>query len=692
MKIDSLAIRGFRCFPPHGPTIRLDDMTTFVGPNSSGKTAAMMALARLFGESPGQRHVTPSDFYLAPNEALKQMATRTLSIECRLAFPELDEPSMPTGRAVPETFNQMVVGSPGGTPFCRMRLEATWTDDGTAYGDVEQELVWILTDSDDPNIINDGHRRKVQPADRARIRVLYVPAMRDPDHQIRGTTATVFGRLLDALAWNGVDATMTAQLKELHKHLTSLTGIQTLNAHVQATWGKIYLGRVARNVTFQAVEEDPAALVKLLTAAFQPSEDGRMLGTSDLSDGLRSLFALSLSLGLFAVERTICQTAEEAGFTPEIVNSLPLLTVFAVEEPENHLSPQYLGHIVTRLAELSAGDYAQVLLSSHSPAILARVQPDDVRYFRGNDHLPSTTVVELALPEDGTDEAFKYVREAIRGHPELYFANLVILGEGPSEEIVLKRTFEANGTPLDSRFISLVPLGGRHVNHFWRLLHGLGVPYLTLLDLDREKEGAGWGRVQYVRDQLVALHGAASARLQFEPNGGGTASLADATYDSLSANSPGNTADMAPWINFFQECHDIFFSQPLDLDLSLLEAFPDTYKALIVPPQRGPQLPAEGSPQYLTAVDARVKQVLAADFMTAEHALGNTYSLQQRALFPWYKYFFVDGSKPVTHMRAMIAIDDDTLRAGLPPVLKALIERASLLVAPPTPTEENASH
>lgn len=690
MKIESLTIRGFRCFPPQGQTIRLDNLTTFVGPNSSGKTAALVAFARLFGESNNQRHIVPSDFHLGPNETLKTVPTRTLSIECRLAFPELNPPAAVLGPAVPETFTQMVVDVPGGTPFCRICLEATWTDDGTTYGDVEQELFWILTDSDDPNVINDGHRRKVQAADRARIRVLYVPATRDPDHQIRGTTATVFGRLLEALTWNGIDATMSAQLKLVQNQLTSLTGIQTLNTQVQKAWNNIYLGRVARNLKFQAVEEDPVALVKLLAAAFQPSEDGRTLTSSDLSDGLRSLFALSLSLGLFAVERKICESAVEAGFNPELVEGLPLLTIFAVEEPENHLSPHYLGHVVNQLADVSTGPNAQVLLSSHSPSILGRIQPDNVRYFRGNEHSATTTVVELDLPADSTDEAFKYVREAIRGYPELYFASLVILGEGPSEEIVLKRVFEANGTPLDSHFISLVPLGGRHVNHFWRLLHGLGVPYLTLLDLDREKEGAGWGRIQYVRNQLVALHGPTSEKLRHQ-QAGGTISLADANYDTLAANQSADTANMNRFTSFFQGSYDVFFSQPLDLDLSLLEAFPATYKALISPPQRGPQMPAEGSPKYLQAIDARVKQVLAADITKAAATLGNTYTPVQRALFPLYKYFFVDGSKPVTHMRAMIAIDNDALLAGLPPTLKALVTRAALLVKPPVAEQPNAT-
>ena len=58
--------------------------------------------------------------------------------------------------------------------------------------------------------------------------------------------------------------------------------------------------------------------------------------------------------------------------------------------------------------------------------------------------------------------------------------------------------------PVDPSFVSVVPLGGRHVNHFWRLLTDLSIPYVTLLDLDRERETGGWA-VKYVLDQLIAV-------------------------------------------------------------------------------------------------------------------------------------------------------------------------------------------
>ena len=673
MRTSSILLKGFRCFPAEGQLVELNDLTCLVGPNASGKTAMMAGLARIFGESQSDRVVRSSDFHLSPGETLDAQKERHLTLEATLALPELEE-NEPSADSIPEVFNQMVVDEPGATPFCRVRLEATWTDDGTADGDVQQKLSWILTASDDPKVV-EANRRAVRPAERSRIRVVYVPATRDPSSQIRATTASLFGRLLKAIDWAGKDDEVRRCLATLKTELGQLAGISTMNANVQTIWSKLYDGRVASNLTFEGVEAEPRALLDLLTPTFAPDERGQSFQYTELSDGLRALFALSLPLGLYRVEELLKTDAASSGFQSSVADEIPLLTLFAVEEPENHLSPHYLGKVVLQLLEVARSDTAQVVLSSHSPAIVGRVEPDNVRYFLGGEEQTSTTIRGLALPTDSADEAFKYVREAVRGHPELYFARLVILGEGPSEEIILRKLFESSGAPLDTHFISVVPLGGRHVNHFWRLLHGLGIPYFTLLDLDREKEGAGWGRVQYVRNQLIDLHGPHAVSLQFDTRDGGTASLEDESYANLSKNDDRSmVSDLSKWIDFLRTKFDVFFSVPLDIDLAMLESFPDAYKAQ-APSSGGPRLP-DTEPDRSAAVQDRLRLVLAADPQRPHPDLGSSYSENQVQLFPWYKYLFVDGSKPVAHMRTLLELNGTNWVERVPETLKLLLQRA----------------
>jgi predicted ATP-dependent endonuclease of OLD family len=104
---------------------------------------------------------------------------------------------------------------------------------------------------------------------------------------------------------------------------------------------------------------------------------------------------------------------------------------------------------------------------------------------------------------DNDEAAAKFLKQAVRAYPDLYFARFVVLGEGASEEIIFPRLAAALGFHIDPSFVAIVPLGGRHVNHLWRLLTDLAIPYATLLDLDWGRHGGGWGRIKTVCQQLL---------------------------------------------------------------------------------------------------------------------------------------------------------------------------------------------
>ena len=72
--------------------------------------------------------------------------------------------------------------------------------------------------------------------------------------------------------------------------------------------------------------------------------------------------------------------------------------------------------------------------------------------------------------------------------------------------------------------------------------------------------------------------------------------------------------------------------------------------------------------------------MLASDAVTAPTELGSSYTAEQVALFPWYKYLFLDGSKPVAHMRALVALEGSDWIESIPETLAALLVRAKELV------------
>ena len=224
MRITSVSLRGFQCFGLEDVSIRLDDLTAFVGPNASGKTASMVALSRVFGETQRQRTTVPEDFHLGPGERLKDHPERQLAIQVRLDFPELEEGNEDATDAVPEVFNQMIVDEPGSAPYALVRLEATWTDDGSVSGDVQQGAYWILSPVTGTEKVEDKQKARLHPGDRRRIRVAYVPAARDPEDQIRATAGTAFGRLLGKLALGEAGSELQVALDELQRQLRDLLG------------------------------------------------------------------------------------------------------------------------------------------------------------------------------------------------------------------------------------------------------------------------------------------------------------------------------------------------------------------------------------------------------------------------------------------------------------------------------------
>ena len=228
---------------------------------------------------------------------------------------------------------------------------------------------------------------------------------------------------------------------------------------------------------------------------------------------------------------------------------------------------------------------------------MSRIEPAQVRYLRLNAQNESE-VHEILLPSS-SDEAFRYVNDAVRAHPELYFSTLVVLGEGDSESVVLPRLAASLGVPLDMNFVSFVPLGGRHVNHFWKLLSDLQIPYITLLDMDLGRQGGGWGRIKYACKELLRL-GINRKKLLQTVNGKGKKTfLSDTELEEMytwKAEKKDDIEQLKNWRDCLEE-YDLFFSSPLDLDFSLLRSFFDVYKS-VVPPGGGPSIPKAGTNQY----------------------------------------------------------------------------------------------
>lgn len=659
MKIETIALRNFRCFGSKWVTVRLQEqVTAFVGGNGSGKTALFQALSRLFGVTKTDRTVSKKDFYIANNKE-KFDDKDFLEIECILAFPELDQEKDEYANAVPDFFNHMAASGPDEPLKVRIRLRAKWIEDGTLDGTVEEDIRWILT-LDDKFVWENCP--KVSAVDRARIQVIYVPALRNATDRV---TELLKGRLWRAARWSaklGECAAIGAKL--IQDQFDEEDPANFIIKHLTRRWQQVYEGDTDTTPNLRLVESKVEELVRRAEFVFHPDEAGRNRNLTDLSDGQRSLFHIALTAATLEIEQEALALAADASPFDQEKLRCTHLTILAIEEPENSLSPFFLSRIVTQAREISQMGTAQVLISSHSASILSRIEAEEVRFFRIDRKTETrcTSVRQLTLPENDA-EASAYVRLAVRSYPELYFARFVILAEGDSERIVLPRLAEAKGVPLDPSFVPIVPLGGRYVSHFWRLLTDLDIPYATLLDFDL---GRAHGGANMIRTVVAALKKVGHDLTQNPFVINGTINLND--LDTLTDENILNKSKYKDWLRALRD-ENVFFSWPIDLDFAMLRAFPKAYQ-YPNPGGQGPRTTAD-------AIAEKKKVVLKTNGKP-----GMYFNKVWDDVFAWYPYLFLSRSKPETHLAALSRITDENLDCHSPQELRDLIDHVRKFLFP----------
>ncbi len=672
MKLSKIIVSNYRCFGKEPTTIVINDLTGFIGHNSSGKTALLSALLKLFGEKTSDRIIERSDFHIPVSVEPDIVTVNELYIETQFEFPELE-----LGKdniSIPVFFKNMVVSETNGKPYLRIRLEANWEKSSNPEGSIDLNIYYITSTEEE---VKPEEKRSIKRHDLDQIKVIYVPAIRKPDEQLKNVSGTIISRLLNGINWSDQTKTkIKTKAIETEKVFFEEKGVDSLKKSLENQWNGYHKDMRYSNPKINFNSTDLETILKKVEVTFSPTETLRDYHIEELGDGLRSLFYLSLVNTLLEIEEEILKSISDSEEQREFTLLPPVLTIVAVEEPENHISPHLLGRVVEKLHLISQKENSQTILTSHTPAIVKRIGPTDIRYFRICQELECTKVRSLMLPdEEKESEQFKFVKEAVLAYPELYFAKLVVLGEGDSEEIIIKKMIELKAKSVDSAEISIVPLGGRHVNHFWRLLHDLEIPFITLLDLDRERDGGGWGRIKYAIKQLIE-NGVDKTKLLSVKDG----VLSDDEFEKMHDWDVTKTEAMSSWINMLKN-YDVHFSFPLDIDFTMLQSFKEKYISLLSS-NEGPKITGYGKikdivinedteTELATTYQARIDNDIKAT-LKQEGGDGSTYSEEDRELMIWYSYFFLGRGKPTTHL-SLFSNNDNLKFESFPDCLKEFV-------------------
>lgn len=660
MRISSVTIRGYKSYGSKGVTIPLQDkLAGFIGLNSAGKTSALEALRKLFGSSLMEREIFASDFHIGKDEMPKDITERELSIEVRIDFPPDGDDS------VPHFFSDMVVDDTDEDPYLRIRLESSWRkSELIPQGEIDVKTYFINVAEGEPE---EADTKKIFPSRlRGLIQIHYVPAIRKPGEQLKYASGSILHRLLKKINWkDDFKEKFDTKISEINDAFKGLSEFNTIQTSIASFWQKFHKDERYSETTLSFGGSDLDSILKKLEISFSPTGTHKPFGIDELGEGYRSLFYLTLVCSLLDVEEALSKEKDEE----TIGTTRPLLTILAIEEPENHIAPQLLGRVIKILKSISEKENSQVLLSSHTPAIIKRLKPEQILHFRITD-VYETEVNQIKLPEK-TDEAYKYVKEAVRNYPEIYFARLVVIGEGDSEEVIFNRLMNVMDVDFDDNIITFAPLGHRFVKHIWRLLDALRIPYITLLDLDSEREGGGWGRVKYALQQLLQIGVKKEKLLSIE--GGAIMTIQKLkqmhTWDLVHAKA------LQGWIRRLKK-YNVFYSAPLDLDFLMLMHYPEFYKKAI-PKGGGPQIPDkdEKPEEFEEKLTGSIQATL-----KSKKATSYTYSEEEKELMIWYNYHFLGRGKPTTHIQVLSSMSNEEIEECLPPVFTEIFERiASIL-------------
>lgn len=664
MRLKKIYISGFKSISNESPqTLRLDSsLTTLIGHNGTGKSTALEALNKLFSIDSNLRGLSTNDFNVPSVEQAD--TSKNLVIEAWFDFPKLDK-----GNAeIPHLLNQIVANDNDGSLLFRVRLEGSLTFDYRPTGEVE-ENIWTVSST--KKIPDDEDKTRLSGAIRSSIQVNYIPANRDPLIQLKYSSKAILGRLLQAIRWTDVEKeSFETKASDLNAVAKKSPALKQLSEAIDTSWKSVYKGRYLKDADLNFPLNNIDEVLKLLQLHFNPDESGSKMDVSLLSDGQKSLAYFALTKALFDIDKSIrlaLISGEETHFDAEKMK-LPIFSLMSLEEPENHLSPHYLGRIIKLILKYAGDGNCQAIISTHSASIVGRIEPSQIRHFSLNSDTKSTAISQLELP-DKADEKSKFISEAIKAYPEIYFAKLVILGEGDSEQVILPKILEAFSTDIDTHSISIVPLGGRHVNHFWRLLESINIPYITLLDLDLDRNGGGLGRIKYAVEQLIKFKEGQFLHKGILP-------LTMKWDDPIHPNLYTINYDVFGEINIMNELEEnnVYFSNPLDIDYSMIKAFPEVFCVKDeIYGERGPTEGKEDEEEnnLLIQKEALIKAVLKKGNKGVKH-----YTNFETE-FLWYRYRFLGSkSKPASHVRLFSKLEDiytpEQIKEKLPDELKRL--------------------
>lgn len=435
MILNKLYIKGFRNFKE--VTVNFNDHSLVIGANDVGKTNLIYALRIIL-----DRGFSDYDFELKESDFFAYEETSSVVIRAYLS--KIDE--------------DCVVS----------RMQGKLSDDGDLVlqyiatkenGKTDYHFYCGKSDSeDDLKEIDSPYYRKY-------LNLKYISSRREFWGYINKTKNDLLlqakgNRSADVIeADDNLYAEIETRLREVDEKIPQLSYVKNATGCLNDELNKLSIHNKEQQIVFDVSSTDVDRVISNVSVTSRNGDKKLFIG------GEGRINQIYLSLWASQNQHTVLSNE---------------VSIIVIEEPEAYLHPHQQRELAKYLNTVLTG---QVILTSHSPYIVNEFSPNSIiRLFKrkGHDTLAASDGCSQVIA-DGFED-FGYRMSVIPA--EAFFADCVILVEGPSEKILYNTIAKQIDIPLDRLNISVMSVDGVGFPTYIKILEALNIEWVLRTDND----------------------------------------------------------------------------------------------------------------------------------------------------------------------------------------------------------------
>lgn len=435
MRIDRLYIKGFRNYKE--ATVNFNKSTLIIGANDVGKTNLVYALQILMDRSLSDYsfELKDSDFYAyeETNEVVIRAYLLDVVEDCVVA-------RMPG-----------YISNDG-----KMVLQfKAWRQDGK----VDYQFYCGKSDSEE------DLKECAGPFYRKYLNIKYIGSRRDFWGYINKSKMQLLNqakqnRTEDIIAADDALYTELAErLKFVDEKIPELSYVKNATEQLNEELSKLSIHNKEQEVLFDTSAMDIEQVISNVSISSKHKDKRLVIGGEGRIN--------QIYLSLWATQNQQTATSNE-------------VSIVCIEEPEAYLHPHQQRELAAYLGQMLNG---QVILTSHSPFIVSEFSPNSIirLYKDKNNH--------TNVASDGCSEAIEAGFEGLGYRmsvlpAEAFFADYVILVEGPSEEMLYRTLASQIEIDLDRLNISILCVNGVDFVTYVKILKAMEIRWSIRTDND----------------------------------------------------------------------------------------------------------------------------------------------------------------------------------------------------------------